>query len=204
MAWMMLRFQSFRCPNDTFFWASGQIASALQFVPLFLPALGIGFLAADGIAASIPGGQDIFNRPGKSGAGHAGERGQLIKFCLIALLLTLPISLGASLCQFCLTPGAVLDQPYPWTGFRDTRWDDVAAVTASCRYSSGRYSGWRKRYVLEMRDGAALDLMTWPAAAARAYPSIAEALHGQNFRFDSSGVAPGCPQPYLGMLSRPP
>ena len=55
-----------------------------------------------------------------------------------------------------------------------------------------------------MRDGAALDLMTWPAAALRAYPSIAEALHGQVFTFDAGGVARGCPQPYLGMLSRRP
>jgi hypothetical protein len=88
--------------------------------------------------------------------------------------------------------------------FRQYTWEDVSAVTTTCRYSRERYAGWRKQFDLETRDGAALDLMTWPTAAVRAYPSIAQALQGQEFAFDAAGVAPGCPEPYLGMLSHRP
>jgi hypothetical protein len=179
MALLTQRFQAARCPQDTFFWASNQFPTALQIVPLLFPALGVGFLTANWLIASIPGGRDFFNQS----PNRVGEQWQLIKLCLILLLVTLPISVSASLCQFCLQPHAILDQPYPWTGFRQYAWQDVSAVTATCRYVRGRNAGWRKQYVLEMRDGASFDLMTWPAAAFRASPAIAEALHGQEFRF---------------------
>jgi hypothetical protein len=148
--------------------------------------------------------RDFFNQSRKPGSDRLGEQRQLIKFCLLLLLVTLPISLSASLCQFCLQPHAIAYQPYPWTGFRQYTWEDVSAVTATCRYSRGRYSGWRKQLVVEMHDGAGLDLMTWPTAAVRAYRSIAQALQGQDFAFDASGIAPGCPEPYLGLLTHRP
>jgi hypothetical protein len=46
--------------------------------------------------------------------------------------------------------------------------------------------------------------MTWPAATARASPAIAEALRGHEFPLDATGVAPGCLEPYLGILTRRP
>ena len=204
MAWTMQQFQAARCPQDTFFWASNQVPTALQIVPLFFPALGVGFLTANWLIAAIPGGRDFFNQPRKPGPDRGGEQRQLIKFSLMLLLVTLPISVSASLCQFCLQPHAIAYQPYPWTGFRQYTWEDVSAVTATCRYSRGRFTGWRKQFILEMRDGPVLDLMAWPTAAIRASPSIAQALHGHEFRFDVAGVAPGCPEPYLGMLSHRP
>jgi hypothetical protein len=201
LALLTQQFQAARCPHDTFFWASNQVSTALQIVPLLFPALGVGFLTANWLIASIPGGRDFFNQSRKPGPDRIGEQRQLIKFCLMLLLVTLPISLSASLCQFCLQPHAISYQPYPWTGFRQYTWDDVSTVTATCRYSRGRYTGWRKQFILEMRDGAALDLMTWPTAAVRASPAIAQALRGHEFRFDAAGVALGCPEPYLGMLT---
>ncbi len=200
MALLTLQLQAARCPQDTFFWASNQVPTALQIVPLLFPALGVGFLAANWLTASFPGGRDFFNQSARP----SGEQRQLIKFCLLLLLVTMPISLSASLCQFCLQPHAIAYQPYPWTGFRQYTWEDVSAVTTTCRYSRGRYSGWCKQLVVEMHDGAALDLMTWPTAAVRAYPSIAQALQGQDFAFNASGVAPGCPEPYLGLLAHRP
>ena len=203
MAWLTLQIQAMRCPVDTFFWASNQVATAVQIVPLCFSAIGIGFLAANWIVGVIPGGRAFFNPNRKPGTDDA-ERRMLLKFSLGSLLLILPISLSASLCQFCLDPHAITYQPYPWTGFRKYAWRDVSSVTATCRYSGGRNAGWRKQFVLEMRDGAALDLMTWPAAVVHAYPVIAQALHGQKFSFDASGVAQGCPHPYLGMLTHRP
>ena len=203
MAWLTLQFQAMRCPVGTFFWASNQVPTAVQIVPLFIPAIGIGFLAANWIVGAIPGGRAFFNPTRKPGADDA-ERRMLIKFSLGSLLLILPISLSASLCQFCLQPRAITYQSYPWTGFREYAWQDVSTVTTACRYSRGRHAGWRKQFILGMNDGAALDLMTWPAAAARAYPEMAKGLHGGDFSFDASGVAPKCPQPYLRMLTQRP
>jgi hypothetical protein len=141
MALLTQQFQAARCPHDTFFWASNQVSTALQIVPLLFPALGIGFLTANWLIASIPGGRDFFNQSRKPGPDRVGEQRQLIKFCLMALLVTLPISLSASLCQFCLQPHAISYQPYPWTGFRQYAWEDVSAVTATCRCSRGATRG---------------------------------------------------------------
>src|SRR5262249_55282949 len=50
MAWAMQRFQALRCPDETFYSASNQLATALQVVPLFFPALGVGFLLASRVS----------------------------------------------------------------------------------------------------------------------------------------------------------
>ena len=203
MAWLTLQFQAMRCPVGTFFWASNQVPTAVQIVPLFIPAIGVGFLAAHWIVGAIPGGRAFFNTKRKPGADDAEQR-MLVNFTLGSLLLILPVSLSASLCQFCLQPHAITYQPYPWSGFRVYAWQDVSSVTTTCRYTGGRNAGWRKQFILGMNDGATLDLMTWPAAAVRAYPEIAQALRGGDFSFDPSGVAPRCPQPYLDMLKKRP
>ncbi len=200
MAWATQRLQAARCPADAFFWASSQIATALQIVPLFFPALGVGFLAANGIVASIPKGAEFFSQS----RNDRGMQPQLIKFCLLLLAVAAPVSLGAGLSQFCLQPESIVYRPYPWAGFQHYGWRDLATVTAACRYRRGRYAGWRKQFILGMWDGTDLDLMIWPAAAVSAYPEIARALRGQAFRFDSSGVEPRCPPPYLGMLTQRP
>ncbi len=204
MAWLMQRLQAARCPQDAFCWASSQIATALQVAPLAFPSLGPGFLAANWIAASIPGGGQFFNQARDAGPNDPAVPRQLLKFCSMLLAATLPVSFAASLCLFCLQPQAIAYQPYPWTGLRHYAWQDVVTLTADCRYRSGRYAGWYKQLILGMRDGAALDLMTWPAAAVRAYPKIARALHGQAYSFDKSGVDRGCPPPYLRMLTERP
>jgi hypothetical protein len=204
MAWLMQRFQAMRCPDATFFWASNQIATALQVVPLFFPAIGVGFLLAHWIASSLPAGISPLHPSGAPAARRADERRQTIRLSLIMLALTLPISFAASLCQFCLEPQAIHYQAAPWSGFRTYGWDEVSSVIATCHYRRGRSSGWTKQFIVTMRDGAAIDLMTWPAAALRAYPAIAQALRGQEFSFDASGVSPRCPELYLSILRRRP
>jgi hypothetical protein len=71
---------------------------------------------------------------------------------------------------------------------------DLAAGGCAAHYRSGRYAGWVKQLIVTMRDGASIDLMTWPAATARADPTIADALSG-HFSFDAKGVAPRYPDP---------
>ena len=117
----------------------------------FFPALGVGFLTANWLIAAIPGGRDFFNQARKAGPDRVGEQRQLIKFSLMLPLVTLPISVSASLCQFCLQPHAIAYQAYPWTGFRQYTWEDVSAVTATCRYSRGRI-GSRQEAAMIRRD----------------------------------------------------
>jgi hypothetical protein len=74
MALLMQQFQAARCPQDTFFWASNQVPTALQIVPLFFPALGVGFLTANWLIAAIPGGRDFFNQPRKPGPDRGEEQ----------------------------------------------------------------------------------------------------------------------------------
>ena len=57
----------------------------------------------------------------------------------------------------------------------------------------GRPTGWVKQLILTVREGASMDLMTWPAPAVRAYPAIAEALGGHYFTFDAKEVTPAVP-----------
>ena len=204
MVWAMLRLQAARCPEDSFLCASNQAATALQIVPLIFPALGLGFLIASRIGASLPAGLLGSGQTRRLGADRASDQAQMLKLSLILLALALPISLGASLCQFCLGPSVVAYQATPWSGFRKYEWGDVASVTASCHYRRGRSAEWVKQLIVTMGDGASIDLMTWPAATVRAYPAIAEALHGRDFSFDANGVAPRCPEPYRGILTRRP
>lgn len=75
MAWMMQQFQAARCPQDTFFWASNQVPTALQIMPLLFPALGVGLLTANWLSASIPGGRKFFNQFRKPGRDRVGSRG---------------------------------------------------------------------------------------------------------------------------------
>ena len=204
IAWAMLRLQAARCPADTFLCASGQIATAVQIVPLFLPALGVGFLIATWLAASLPAGRIGLPQTGRAGGSRAGDQAQMLKLSLILLAVALPISFAASFSQFCLGGGAIAYRAAPWSGFRTYEWEDVASVTATCHYRRGRYQGWTKQLILTLRDGAAFDLMSWPSATVRAYPAIADALRGHDFAFDAKGVARRCPEPYLGILTRRP
>ena len=204
MAWLMQRFQAARCPGSAFYWASNQIPTALQVVPLCFPAIGLGLLAASQLFAVPPTAPRRSLRPKSPGADRVREQAQMIKVTSMLLLIALPISFAGSLCQYCLEPDAILYQGSPWSGLRRYGWEEVSSVTATCRYSRGRYAGWSKQFILTLRDGSAIDLMTWPAAAVRAYPAIAQALRGQRLFIDTSGVVPGCPEPYSSMFASPP
>ena len=153
MAWAMLQLQAARCPDAAFFWASNQAATALQVIPLALPALSVGFLIASWVLPER-------SPPRNPGVVAARERRQMVKLSLILLAFALPISFAASLCQFCLTPQAIAYQAAPWSGFRPYSWEDVTSVAATCHYRRGRYAGWAKQLIVVMRDGASIDLMT--------------------------------------------
>jgi hypothetical protein len=183
--WLVRQFQSARCPENTFLSCSNEIANLLQGVPLLFPAFGVGLPLYNWVVLLLT------KRP------HPTRQSRGLRWALVLLLLALPVSVAASLCAYCLKPDAILIQAYLWSGFREYAWEDVAPVTTACHYSGGRSPGWRKQFILTMRDGVALDLMTREDEGVRAHPAVIQALNRQAFSFDPSGVARQCPQLYL-------
>ena len=203
VVWLLQRFQSARCPEGTFLFGSGQVATAFQTIPIFMGSIGISFLAVNWIAHSIAPVRDFFDRDARQHAkpGYRASQQGLLSFSMITLALALAIGAGASLSQYCLADDQVLYQRWPWTGLQQHSWHDIAAIETSCSRSR---SSWTGHYFLIMRDGSRFDLMAWPRALVRVYPEIRDALKDVDFSFDSRGVSPGCDVPYLAVLTRRP
>jgi hypothetical protein len=120
----------------------------------------------------------------------------------VLLAIAVPISITASLSQFCLAPDRVLYQTSPLSGLRHYAWNDIASVTPTC--SPDKRTGWDTTYVITMHDGSAFDILVWPRPTARVYPKIVQALHGLGFSFDASRVQDRCNVPYVEILRERP
>jgi hypothetical protein len=198
--WIIRQLQSARCPSETFLDGAGQAGMVLQAVPIFLASIGCAFFAVNWLVHAMPLLREF--------SGQHGERAyrrlqrQVAKFSLVMAAIMLPIVAAASLTQYCLTPSAILYQPWPWSGLRHYSWQDVKEVETIC--TRGRRGGWEGSFFLVMRDGADFDLMAWPRSTVRAYPAIAHALNGVDFRFDATRVDPQCGVPFMGLLIQRP
>ena len=200
---LLQQWQSARCPAGTFLFGSGQVATALQAVPIFLGSIGISFFAVNRIAHSIPPVRDFFDRDARRQGepGYAASQRGLLRFSLATLALAWAIGAAASLSQYCLSGDQVLYQRWPWSGLQQHSWHDIAGIETSCARSK---NSWNGHFFLVMRDGSRFDLMAWPRALVRVYPEIRAALKDVDFSFDSRGVQPGCDVPYLALLTRQP
>ena len=203
LVWLLQQLQSARCPAGTFLFGSGQVATALQTIPIFMGSIGISLFAVNWIAHSIPPVRDFFDRDARRHAqpGYRASHQGLLTFSLITLALALAIGAATSLSQYCLAGDQMLYQRWPWTGLQQHSWHDIAGIETSCSRSKGSWTG---HFFLIMRDGSQFDLMAWPRALVRVYPEIKTALKDVDFSFDSHGVNPGCNLPYLAMLTRRP
>jgi hypothetical protein len=129
-----------------------------------------------------------------------------MRFSLIVLSIMLPMSVAASLTQYCLLQQEILYQSWPWTGLQQYSWRDVATIETTC--SRGGRGGWKGFFDVVMRDGARLEIPVppfWSVGSppfVRVYPEIARALDGVDFTFNSKNVSPGCPYA-SGLLRRP-
>jgi hypothetical protein len=169
VVWLLQQLQSARCPEGTFLFGSGQVATALQTIPIFVGSIGIGFFAVNWIAHSIPPVRDFFDRDARrrNERGYAASQRGLLKFSMVTLALAWAIGAGASLSQYCLAGEQVLYQRWPWTGLPSYSWQEIAAIETSCSRSR---SSWTGHFFLILRDGSRFDLMAWPRAPVRAYP----------------------------------
>lgn len=201
---LIQQLQSARCPSGTFLFASSQIATIFQVVPIFFASMAFCFLAANWLTHLIGPVGNFFDRDAERHGEpdyRTTQRGVLI-FSAAVLAIVLPISIAASLCQYCLLGDEILYQPWPWTGLRHYLWRDVAAIETACRPS--RTGSWNVSFFLIMRDGTRIDIMARPRALVHAYPEIVRALQDVDFSFDPRGVRPGCHVPYIELLTRRP
>lgn len=201
--WILGRLQEARCPAGTFLVGAGQVAWVFKTVPTMLGSIGVGFVAVNWIAHSIPPVRRFFDRDarrhGEPGY-QAAQRG-LLKASAVLLGITLPISLAASLSQYCLLDSEVLYQRWPWSGLHQYSWHNVRKIETYC--TRGK-SSWNASFLVVMDDGTQFDLMAWPRDMAQAYSEIARSLRDVDFAFDSSGVRPGCDVRFLGLLTHRP
>ena len=203
LVWLLQQWQSARCPAGTFLFGSGQVATALQAVPIFLGSIGISFVAVNWIAHSVPPARDFFDRDARRRGepGYAATQRGLPRFSLATLALAWAVGAAASLSQYCLSGDRVLYQRWPWSGLQQHSWHDIAGIETSCFRSK---SSWTGHFFLTLRDGSRFDLMAWPRAFVRVYPEIQAALEDGHFSFDSRGVMPGCDLSYRAVLTRRP
>jgi hypothetical protein len=201
--WLVQQWQSLRCPANAFLVASGQEATILQIIPIMIASIGFGLLCTNWIAHLIPSLRKFFDRDAEqhNQPGYQRSQQSLMRFSLIVLVIMLPVSIAASLCQYCLSEQGILYQAWPWTGLRSYSWSEVSTIETRCSRGKGSWSG---SYVLIMRDGASFDVMTWPRSFARVYTDMVRALRGAEFTFNSDGVSPGCAHPNVDFLRRRP
>jgi hypothetical protein len=179
--------QAARCPAGTFLWGSTPWSLAFQLIPLFAVGGGLGWLTIRRVAHVMA----MRRRPvapavaQRAEARHLRSQSLPARITTIMAVVALPLVGAASLSQFCLAGTAVAYQPRPWMSLERYSWDDVAAITASCRRSRG---GCNPSYVITLRDGKSFDIMTWPRAALKVYSQMSDALRGRSFTFDSSAV----------------
>jgi hypothetical protein len=120
-----------------------------------------------------------------------------MKVSLVVLSIMLPISVTASLSQYCLSQREVLYQPWPWTGLQSYSWSDVAKIETNCWTTKARKPG-KGYFDVVMRNGESLEIALpsfasfGPPPLVRAYPEISRALDGVAFAFNSKDVSPGC------------
>jgi hypothetical protein len=139
--WLIQQLQSTRCPSETFLNGAGQVATIVQAVPIFLGSIGLALLSVNWLVHLAPLKRS-FDREARQHGEPGYERSQrsLAKFSFIVLAIMSPVIIAASFCQYCLTPGQILYQPWPWTGLRQYSWQDVHAVETVCTH--GRRGGW--------------------------------------------------------------
>jgi hypothetical protein len=205
--------QSLRCPAGTFLVGSEDLARMLQRLPILAASFFLGILTAEWFVHStqrLHGFKRELMRLSMRGADYELRyqtfQRDLMRVELIVLSIMLPISVAASLSQYCLLQREILYQPWPWTGLQPYSWSDVAKIETIC--SQGGRGGWKGFVDVVMRDGARLEIAVPPLWSVgspplvRAYPEIARALDGVGVTFNSEGVSPGCPYASV-LLGRP-
>lgn len=191
---LIFAWQAARCPAATFYADSPAPQHFLELAPLLIAAVCSAVAVATRISGKAwprvgtPAPDGSAPRPSRSA--RRLRRNSIILIGLAASAL--PLSIGFSFCQFCLTPEGIDYRAAPWTGFREYAWSDVATIKTACW--SGR-RGWNAEYVLGLDDGSSIDIMGSANAAESALPQVMRTLHGRHLEFDASRVSRYCGLP---------
>jgi hypothetical protein len=203
VVWLLQQWQSSRCPAGTFLVGPAQGGMVVQVAPILFASIGFGLIFMFWFAHTIPPLRGSFGRAADGDHESVYRRSQhaLVRLSLPVALIALPISVVGSLPQYCLLESGFLYQSWPWNAPRSYSWSDVAEVATACHY---RKNGWYPSFVVITRDGESFDLMDWLPSFMRAYPEIARALHGVEFKFNSTHVNRDCVDFDGGLLLRRP
>lgn len=202
--WLTQEFQALRCPSGTFLVGSGRIASILQIIPVLIASVIPGLIIVNWLAHIIKPVRNFFDRDAElhREAGYYRSQRSLLVGSAAVLAIAMPITIGASISQFCLASDGVSYQPWLWSGWRQYNWSDVHGIETSC--VRGSRGAWDASFILILRGGTRLDIMEAPKRLGLAYPALSQALHPIQFSFDSSGVKHGCNVPYADLLIQRP
>jgi len=189
---LIFALQSAQCPAETFYSDSPAPQHVFVYASLLFPAiLIVSTVYGQGTALlqswqSPLEGDALQHRKARLRRAHRRN----LKIFTILLAIALPVSVGFSMCQFCLVPEGVLYRPSPWSDLHTYAWQDVASIETSCW--RGSRGSWHAGYIVTMRDGTAIDLMGSQREASRALPAVIHAMRDFDVAFDAHRVSRNC------------
>jgi hypothetical protein len=200
LEWLFDRVHAARCPAATFF--AGSKLSVATVLGRFL-FVGVCPGVAIWLIGLLPGAKNAWDRWAK----NITFRTLQTRFGLVAVasvIVAVPLTAPQLFDQTCLTPVSIWNQVSPWAGFQRYRWTDVDTLAIDCFDATTSHSDtrdWMATPELRMKDGTRIPLGGMVInGGIPAYPQVVRALHGHDFKFDTSGVVPGCNALVLPML----
>jgi hypothetical protein len=202
--WLFDRVHAARCPAGTFFAGSNFTVVTILGRLLFV---GVCPGVAIWLVGLIPGAQSTWDGWAKIITFRKLKATSAL-IAVVSAIVSIPLTVPDLFDQKCLTPVEIWNQVSPWGGFKRYRWADVDTLAISCIDVSSGHSGaptWLATPELRMKDGTRMLLGDMVVNEdIPAYPQVARALHGHDFKFDTSEVATGCNADALPMLLRHP
>ena len=196
-AWLSRQF----CPAEPFM--AGPLSDFGRLAATVAAAFALGYLMLRGLFLLVPrlvryaGYPSAYRRKPVPGSWSA----TWLKFAALTAVIALPCLVANAASEFCLSPSGIAYRSAPWDESRRFRWDDVVAVQTWCR--RGTRGRWPAGYVLILRDGTSIDVMTAAPQLTTGFPRLVRALSGRHVAFDSSRVAADCGNAYAGALRTP-
>ncbi|MBS0275540.1 MAG: hypothetical protein JSR55_14430 [Proteobacteria bacterium] len=177
------------CPSGTFL--AGTSHADLQKAAWVVSVVALFFLGEYWLSFYVPSFGKIIGQKARKYR-HASPflRRLQSNICILILCVSLPVMFIAALSNFCLTSDTVNARAWPWLEFRSYGWHQLGEIQTACW--RGARGSWPSAYLLEMRDGATIDIANGLGRNAPLYPELHRALQDVPFEFDARRVAHDC------------
>ena len=183
------RLQFWDCPTRTFL--AGTTRPLLQEYALVVAATALALLLEYWLAYLIRPLEQIFGLR----IARRSRRSRALKHfqssaALAVLAVSFPLALAGVLSNFCLQPEAIQFRLLPWTSAESYGWNRVVTIRTGCQ--RGARGIWSTAFLLQMDDGATLNIGGSMVALENGYRPLTQALRNSSFSFDSRYVDPRC------------